>query len=135
MAIEWAESLSVGVNAIDEQHKTLFDKANKLFEAGKNNQAKEFISELLDFLQDYTKKHFEDEEAYMRSINYPEYDLQVKMHTGFIAEVDKLKKSYMESGYNIMVILNANQMVVDWLLKHISSEDKKIGEYAKSLKA
>lgn len=134
MAIEWTEGLSVGVGAIDEQHKTLFDKANKLFEAGKNNQAKEFISELLDFLQDYTKKHFADEEAYMRSINYPGYDLQVKMHTGFIAEVDKLKKNYLESGYNIMVILNANQMVVDWLLKHISSEDKKIGEYAKSLK-
>lgn len=135
MAIEWTGNLSVGIASIDDQHKTLFDKANQLFEAGKKNQAKEFISELLDFLQDYTKKHFADEEAYMRSINYPGYDSQRKMHEGFIAEVDNLKKEYIESGCNIMIILNANQMVVDWLLKHISSEDKKIGDYAKSLKA
>lgn len=40
MAIEWTQSLSVGVDSIDQQHKTLFDKANELFEAGKNNKTK-----------------------------------------------------------------------------------------------
>ena len=133
MAIEWTQNLSVGVNSIDQQHKTLFEKANQLFEAGKNNKTKEFISELLDFLDDYTKQHFQNEEVYMRTINYPGYDDQKKLHADFIAALAKLKKEYQESGGNILVILNANQMVVDWLLKHISIEDKKIGAYANSL--
>jgi hemerythrin len=134
MAIEWTPNLAVGVSSIDQQHKTLFDKANQLFEAGKNNKTKEFIAEMLDFLDAYTKEHFNSEEVYMKSISYPGFDDQKKMHTDFINSLAKLKKDYQESGGNILVILNANQMVVDWLLKHISIEDKKIGTYASSRK-
>ena len=81
----WTPNLSVGVSHIDEQHKTWFEHAEKLFEAGKNKQAKEYIGELLEFLDSYTKRHFSDEERYMRSINYPGYDEQKKAHDNFIA--------------------------------------------------
>ncbi len=134
MAISWTSDLSVGVELVDEQHKTWFVKADQLFEAGKKGQAKEYIGQMLDFLDDYTKKHFHDEENYMRSINYPEYDRQKSLHTAFIGQLDKIKTEFRESGGNILVILNANQMVVDWLTKHISNEDKKIGVFAKSTK-
>lgn len=79
----WTPSLSVGVSMIDEQHKTWFDKAEKLFEAGKKNQAKEYVGELLNFLDEYTRKHFADEEKYMLSIRYPAYDEQKKSPYGF----------------------------------------------------
>ena len=130
MAIEWTPNLAVGVKGIDQQHKTLFDKANKLFEAGRNNKTKEYISEMLDFLDDYTKQHFHSEEVYMKSIQYPAYENQKKLHTEFINQLKQLKKEYSDSGCNISVILNANQMISDWLIKHISIEDKKIGAYA-----
>ncbi len=134
MAVGWTDDLSVGVNLVDEQHKIWFEKAGQLFEAGKNGQAKEFVGQMLDFLDDYTKKHFKDEEKYMLSIKYPEYDRQKSLHTAFIGELDKLKKEFRESGGNIVVVLNANQMVIDWLVKHISNEDKKIGVYVRSMK-
>ncbi len=134
MALAWTEDLAVGVTLVDEQHKVWFDKADQLFEAGKKGQAKEFVGQMLDFLDDYTKKHFSDEEKYMLSIKYPEYDRQKTLHTAFIGELAKLKNEFKESGGNILVVLNANQMVVDWLTKHISNEDKKIGVYAKTLK-
>lgn len=134
MAVNWTEDLSVGVGMIDDQHKIWFEKADQLFEAGKKGQAKEFVGQLLDFLDDYTKKHFSDEEKYMLSIKYPEYDRQKSLHTAFSSQLDNLKKEFKESGGNLLVVLNANQMVVDWLTKHISNEDKKIGVYAKSLK-
>lgn len=128
----WTQNLSVGVNTIDDQHKMWFQKAEALFEAGKNNQAKEYIGELLNFLDDYTKKHFADEERYMQRIHYPKIEEQKKAHSTFIAELAKLRNNYNASGGNILVILNANQMVVDWLTKHISNMDKQIGEYAKN---
>ncbi len=134
MALGWTEDLSVGVNSIDDQHKIWFDKADQLFSAGKSGQAKDFIGQLLDFLDDYTKKHFSDEEKYMQSIKYPEYDRQKALHTAFIAQLADLKKEFKESGGNILVVLNANQMVVEWLTKHISNEDKKIGAYVKNMK-
>jgi len=126
----WTSNLSVGVKMIDDQHKTWFEKAEKLFEAGKNHQAKEYIGELLAFLDDYTKKHFVDEEKYMLSIHYPEYEAQKKAHAAFISELAKLRKDFEASGGSLLVILNANQMVLDWLTKHILNMDKKIGQYA-----
>lgn len=125
----WTPSLSVGVTMIDQQHKIWFEKAEKLFEAGKNHQAAEYIGELLNFLDSYTKEHFADEEKYMLSIHYPEYEEQKKAHAAFIAQLAKLRSDYDASGGNILVLINANQMVVDWLTRHISNMDKKIGEF------
>ena len=84
MAIAWTPDLSVGVENIDEQHKIWFEKANELFEAGKQQRAKEYINTMIDFLDEYTKKHFSDEESYMEEIGYPELDAQKKAHASFI---------------------------------------------------
>jgi len=134
MAIVWTPNLSVGVTSIDDQHKVLFEKADKLFEAGKSGKSKEIIGQMLDFLDKYTKQHFHDEEVYMTSINYPGIVEQKTAHKNFIAELTKLKKEYAASGGNISLIINANQMVINWLTKHISVLDKKIGTYANTLK-
>lgn len=133
MAIEWTPNLSVGVELIDDQHKIWFEKANGLYEAGRERRAKEYIVTMLDFLDDYTKQHFSDEEAYMKKISYPEIDDQKKMHASFISDLAKLKSEYDQSGGNILVIINANKMIINWLTKHIQTMDKKIGEYAKTL--
>jgi len=133
MAITWTEDLSVGVDLIDEQHKLWFEKANQLYKAGQEGRAKEFIIEMFDFLDDYTKQHFKDEEKYMEKIKYPQIDAQKKAHAAFIADLAKLKKDYNESGGNIVLIINANKMILNWLTQHIRNMDKKIGEYAKTL--
>jgi len=132
MAITWTPDLSVGVDLIDEQHKLWFEKANQLYKAGQEGRAKEFIIELFDFLDDYTKKHFKDEEAYMQEIGYPELETQKIAHANFVKELAKLKNDYNESGGNILVIINANKMVVDWLSNHIKTMDKKIGDYVRT---
>lgn len=133
MAIMWTPDLSVGVDHIDEQHKIWFEKANELFEAGKEGRAKEYINTMIDFLDEYSKKHFKDEEAYMEKIGYPGLDAQKKAHASFVNNLAKLKSDFNESGGNITVIINANKMVLDWLINHIKSMDKKIGEYVKTL--
>jgi len=134
MAIVWTPNLSVGVENIDSQHKVWFEKADQLFQAGKKGKSNEVVVQLFDFLDDYTKQHFHDEEMYMQSIRYPEIEAQKTAHKKFIADLAKLKKEYQTSGGNITLIINANQMIIDWLTKHISSMDKKIGIYAKTLK-
>lgn len=133
MAIVWTPNLSVGVQNIDDQHKIWLQKADELFEAGKQQKAKEYINPLLDFLDEYTKQHFRDEELYMRQIRYPELEAQQKAHASFINDLAKLKSDYNAGGGNILVILNANRMVINWLTNHIKNMDKKIGEYVKTL--
>lgn len=128
----WTPNLSVGVTLIDNQHKTWFEKAEKLFEAGQKREAAGYIGELLGFLDDYTRKHFADEEAYMLRLGYPELAAQKQAHTAFIAQLTKIREDYQASGGNFMVIMNANKLVIDWLTQHISTMDKKIGDFAKT---
>lgn len=133
MAIVWTPNLTVGVERIDEQHKIWFEKANRLFEASKERRAKDYIDTMLKFLDEYTKEHFRDEEAYMEQIRYPELDAQKKAHASFVNELAKLKSEYEKSGGNILVIMNANKIVTNWLTNHIIHMDKKIGDYVKTL--
>jgi len=132
MAVVWTPDLSVGVDHIDNQHKIWFEKANELFEAGKAQKAKDYINQMIDFLDEYTKLHFKDEEAYMEKIGYPELDAQKKAHASFVKDLAKLKEDYNKSGGNILVIINANKIVIDWLSNHIRKMDKKIGEYVRA---
>jgi hemerythrin len=133
MAVQWTPNLSVGVDHIDAQHKIWFEKADDLFEAGKNRKSKEVIGEMLGFLDDYTKQHFRDEEKYMEKIGYPDLDKQKAAHQHFIEQLAKLKEEYQSSGGSLNVIINANQMILTWLMQHISNMDKQIGVYAKTL--
>lgn len=128
----WHESLSVGIAQIDEQHKEWFRRAENLFEAGKQGKAKEYIGEMLEFLDSYTKKHFADEERYMQQIDYPGLDEQKKAHAAFISQLAKLRDDYESSSGSISVIIAANKIVIDWLTKHISNLDRKIGEFVRS---
>lgn len=133
MALLWTKNLEVGVDLIDSQHKQWFEKADQLFEAGKSGKSKEYIIQMFDFLDEYTKTHFRDEEKYMQSINYPEISQQKQMHADFIKKLSELRTQYETAGANISVIISANQFILDWLTKHISNADKKIGEYASKI--
>jgi hemerythrin len=42
----------------------------------KEGRTKEYINQMLYFLDEYTKQHFRDEEAYMEKIGYPGLDDQ-----------------------------------------------------------
>lgn len=128
----WTQNLSVGVASIDSQHKMWFDKANALFDACSQGKGRAYISELLDFLTDYTHTHFRDEESYMQKINYPRYSIQKKLHTDFIAQLNNLKKDLNASQGNLAVVISANTLVLNWFTNHISTEDKQIGEFVKA---
>ena len=81
--IEWDESLSVGVRAIDLQHKEIFNRINDLLIAMKSGLGKDEILGTLDFLEIYVLKCFNEEEAIQRIYNYPKYNEQLRQHEQF----------------------------------------------------
>jgi hemerythrin len=128
----WTQDLSVGVSEIDNQHKKMFEMADALFDAEKGRKEKAFLAELFGFLDDYVREHFADEEQYMMKIGYPGFARQKKEHDVFIRQLEILKKEFASSGGDIVLTINTNHIILDWLRDHISKLDKKIGEYAKS---
>ncbi len=132
MAFVWTEKLKVGVNLIDEQHKTLFAFSNDFFEACNQQKGAEQVGKALKQLDDYVIKHFKEEEQYMAKINYPRIENQKAAHKAFIDKLTTVKKDYETSGAtSLKVRLETIKIISDWLINHVSIEDKKIGEFSK----
>mgnify|MGYP000916868212 CR=1 FL=1 len=129
MAIEWNDSLSVGIEEIDNQHKELFRRINNLLDACNEGKGKQAVGDIINFLGEYVVTHFAAEEAYMRKYAYPEYEAHKAMHQGFIQSFGQLKSKFDSEGPGIQLVLQTNRVVVDWLINHISKVDKKLGEF------
>lgn len=127
--MKWTEDLSVGIEAIDTQHKALIKAVNDLFDACSHGKGRAQISQTMDFMVDYTNFHFGDEEKLMIKYNYPELAKQKKAHTGFVKQVLEYKDKIKSQGADIALVAQFNSFITNWLIYHISKEDKRIGEF------
>lgn len=130
--IEWSEIFSTGIEEMDSQHKKLIAMVNRihaLLEEGKNEEARDFF---VKEIADYIEKHFRDEEEFMRSINFPHFDVHKLAHDNF-RNVMRSSISKIEEG-DEKEFRSAVSMAWAWLYSHILKVDKKYGEYYRTLK-
>lgn len=132
MAIEWTEKLATGNSNIDNQHKELFLRFDTLLAACNQRKGKEEVHNLLLFLGDYVKTHFSMEEALQKSNNFPGYPDHKKEHDGFIREFDKLEEQLKLEGTSFSLVIQTNQTMVNWLIRHINRMDKEMATYLRS---
>ena len=127
------------IASIDEEHKTLFGivrQANDLIHAEYLHDKYDEIMKILEELKDYTNKHFQHEEEYMESIQYPKLDAQKRAHTAFIEklvdiniheldDIDNNQQQYLEELIDYLL---------SWLSEHILKADCLIPEWEKEQK-
>ena len=122
------------VKKIDLHHKMLFAIAKVVFETidGKDIEKsmlledKFILEETIDFLIDYTKFHFREEEALMKKHNYSEYQIHQKQHEYLIDQVQKFKKRLMNKNQIQEEFL---EFFKGWLISHILTEDRKYSPF------
>jgi hemerythrin len=125
--IEWNDTYSVGVKAMDDQHKKLIDLINQLHDAMKTGQASKEAPGILKNLVDYTHYHFEAEEKMLEKGTYPGLMNQQKMHKTFITQIDQYQTDLPTKSLTIGVKIS--EFLKDWLMTHITVEDKKYGKF------
>jgi hemerythrin len=125
--IEWNDSYSVGVKEMDDQHKKLIALINQLHDAMKTGQASKEAGTILKGLVDYTHYHFDAEEKMLDKVTYPGYLNQQKLHKVFIAQIEQYQSDLATKSLTIGVKMS--EFLKDWLMSHISGEDKKYGKY------
>jgi hemerythrin len=133
--MEWSDKFSVGIATIDSQHRELFKRINDLVVAIKERRCKEEIDKTIRFLEDYARVHFSEEEKHMRRTHYPGYEEQIEEHRQYLAGIADLKlraslPRVPGSSYDLSA--TTNQMVVDWIVKHILKVDMKFAEFLRS---
>lgn len=127
---EMKEEYKTGIRSIDEQHKRLFEIADRTYMLLKDNYTidkYDKVVELLNELKDYAIYHFKEEEEYMKSINYKRMFTQKIEHDNFIKKLNdidirKIDENQDEYILNILGFLN------NWLVEHILEKDLLIGK-------
>jgi hemerythrin len=131
--IAWSMDLATGNTEIDTQHKQIFRLTSNLAEASKAGQDPKFLKETLDFLVDYTVKHFTDEEALSSRYNYPGYREHKKLHDDFRTTVAQLSAEYDTRGNSKELWDRATTTVVHWVIQHIKQQDFKLAEFIREM--
>lgn len=123
--IKWSEEYKIGVESIDEQHKQLFEIANRIYDLLKNKlitDKYDNILEIIDELRNYTSYHFEAEEIYMQTIKYKRFLSQKIAHNDFLEKIANIDIKKIDNGQNEYLI-GILDFVCDWLAHHIIEED------------
>ena len=91
------ETLFTGNTTIDEQHKELIDRINKLMILCENEKpAKKEAIKMLEYLADYTEYHFAEEEKLQEEIEYPGRKEHKKKHDELRRTVEVLHEMLEE---------------------------------------
>jgi hemerythrin len=133
MAILWTDDLATGVTKIDDQHKELFSRINRLLDACNQGRGKKEIDGVLRFLEDYVETHFSEEEKYMMQYGFPGYAGHKSQHLEFIEKFSEIKRKLDAEGPGLLVVVTTNQLLVDWLKTHIRKLDRELGAFLKEI--
>jgi hemerythrin-like metal-binding protein len=121
--VTWTPQLSVGVQALDNDHKLMVSLINQLNDAVEDGQGKETVASVFNALYDYTEYHFEREEMLMRVCGYPDLESHRKIHDALRIKVKKIHDDYAKSE-NKDLSKDVLNFMKNWLTEHIQGRDK-----------
>jgi hemerythrin-like metal-binding protein len=121
--LNWTDQCSVGVAAMDAQHRKLFDMVNEMHDAMRTGRGNDVLSKILDGLVTDTRSHFAAEEQLMESHGYAGYAEHKVMHDALTRQVVDLQKK-LRSGKTVMSI-EVVLFLKNWLTNHVQVSDKK----------
>ena len=132
--IQWNNSLSVGIEQIDNQHKKWMEHFNNAAEAIEAKQTPTQISKTLGFLMDYTEVHFSTEEKYMTELGYAGLQEHKAKHDQLRSTLTSLVKDFEDEGVTSKLAEAIDSFLGNWLIQHIHEIDKKFAAFAKKAK-
>ncbi|MCK9201400.1 MAG: bacteriohemerythrin [Gallionella sp.] len=122
--VAWDDSLSVGIDIIDEHHRYLFDLINDLHDVVSGKRGAREVARLVKSLDAYAKVHFRAEEQMMTHYGFTGLARQKEQHHAFEAKIhefyEELHANPLVAQFDVLAYLR------DWLVHHIRVEDAKL---------
>lgn len=130
--IKWHDRFNIGVDSIDKAHQRLFSIVGKLINLNEDTEKQQHACrEGIKYFKNYTIKHFADEEAYMQSIQYPQYEMHKRLHDNMRDKtIPALEHELEEQQYSTESIQHFLGICIGWLDGHIMIEDRAITGHA-----
>ena len=126
--VTWDDSLSVGIDVIDEHHRHLFDLVNDIYAVVADKRGARELARMIKALDLYAQVHFRAEERMMEHYGYAGAAQQKDQHQRFEARLrefhDELHVNPLTARHDVL------EFARDWLVMHILHEDTQLRELA-----
>lgn len=126
----WNDSLSLGVESIDADHKQLFAILHHVLRllSFEEKEKNEFACrEALDFLAKYTVRHFAREEAFQREIGYAGYAMHKELHDNLRqVTLPDMAQELERQKFSREAVEQFIGLFTGWLMWHVMIEDQAI---------
>jgi hemerythrin len=120
--ITWtASQFGTNVGFADDEHKTLFDKLNKLYDLATSGAERSAVGNQLDDLISYVVEHFAHEEREMQAKDFNGYTAHKAEHEALVSICAGLQTKFHAG--EAEVTEEVGQMVKGWLDHHIPTFD------------
>lgn len=122
--------IETGIAAIDNQHAHYYKLINDFIFLSKNRHienadATKFFADVVE----YTVEHFDSEEFFMSSINYPDYEEHLEQHNIFRDHIERLSTELVTVSNICKFAEKFAEVVETWFSAHIVTYDMQLAEY------
>jgi hemerythrin len=128
--LQWTEQFETGDPDIDSQHKMLIDYINRLEEMSRTTNPDrteaEFLLNLVDFVENYTKVHFSHEENCMARHRCPAYEKNKSAHQEFLQFFQRFKYRFENEGCRPDILKELHDTCSAWIQGHILRIDTQL---------
>ena len=124
--IEWTDKLSVGNEAIDNDHKHLIKLINA-YARVVGNKNYDLLGPAFDSLEEYANEHFIREETLMEAVHYPHRASHRDAHNELLKSVREMHQQIDE--HKNVHVDELSAFLHDWLIEHVVKEDMQLKPY------
>ncbi|MBT3040939.1 MAG: bacteriohemerythrin [Candidatus Thiodiazotropha endolucinida] len=132
--LTWRDDWYLGIDEIDQQHLHLVELINQVADSVMTQNSESSndggAMRLVLQLQEETRQHFRDEEAFMRNHEYPQVSSHHREHALLQAELSDLIRE-IEEGKRRLDIETLTSLKY-WLIDHVIESDMDIARYMNS---
>ncbi|HUS54416.1 MAG TPA: hemerythrin family protein [Thermohalobaculum sp.] len=122
--LEWKDSYSVGVPAVDHEHQELIGLVNQLQRALASQQPEDAVADIFGDLFRAISAHFALEERFMREHGYDQTTQHKADHERLLDELRDIMDDYRDcedhSGENLIASIEA------WFANHFKTHDARL---------
>lgn len=123
--MKWNDSFAIGIEAIDNQHKQIFERLLALENSVAKRDPWHILNYFVTQLAEYMKFHLAVEEALLEIVQYPDRAVHGKSHLSIMEQITELEAQLKKnaSGENLVGFFE------NWFVRHVLSGDREYAAY------
>ena len=127
--MKWSERFATGVEALDRQHKVLFEMSEDYRRTLDEGKGANIYGSVLQSLSDYARAHFGIEERCMFRYECPVAERNAQAHTVFVETLAMFRHRFEAAGFSVADAQQLVNFVDEWLAYHIGKIDTQLKPY------